>query len=132
MSCGKPHEIQCLEVLARLHEYLDREPEAIHGLTLEQIQHHLEECPPCMRQFGLEQMVRALVQRSCGCHGSGCSCGCMPSEALRTRIVTELTTLVDGERRLSRGEVVIERHFGTGPAGPGAAGPGGAVPGVGV
>jgi mycothiol system anti-sigma-R factor len=118
MSCGKPHELACAEALARLHEYLDHEAEALEGVTLGQIRHHLEECPPCMRQFGLEQMVRALVQRSCGCHGSGCTCGCMPSDALRTRIVSQLTSLAVDGTQISRSEVIIERRFGTGPGVP--------------
>jgi mycothiol system anti-sigma-R factor len=118
MSCGNPHELACAEALVRLHEYLDNEADALHGVTLGEIQHHLEECPPCMRQFGLEQMVRALVQRSCGCHGTGCTCGCMPSDDLRTRIVSELTTLAVNGVQVSRSEVIIERRFGSGPGVP--------------
>jgi mycothiol system anti-sigma-R factor len=120
MSCGNPHELACAEALTRLHEYLDHEPEALEGVTLGQIRHHLEECPPCMRQFGLEQMVRALVQRSCGCHGAGCTCGCMPSETLRTRIVSQLTSLTVDGTEFARSELIIERGFGSGPAVPGS------------
>lgn len=93
MSCGNPHAVPCTEVLLRIHEYLDNEADAMDGVTIHEIQHHLEECPPCMRQFGLEQMVRALVQRACGCHGTGCTCGCTPSTELRTRIVMQITTM---------------------------------------
>jgi mycothiol system anti-sigma-R factor len=32
-----------------------------------QVRHHLDECGPCLRQYGLEQVVKALVARSCGC-----------------------------------------------------------------
>ena len=119
MSCGNPHATPCTEVLLRLHEYLDNEPDALDGVTLHQIQHHLEECPPCMKQFGIEQMVRSLVQRSCGCHGSGCDCGCVPSEELRTRIISHITTLTINGQTTSTSEVIIERRFGTGGAGTG-------------
>ena len=27
---------------------------------------HLDECGPCLRQFGIEQEVKALVARCCG------------------------------------------------------------------
>ena len=30
------------------------------------VRHHLDECAPCLRQYGLEQAVKALVARSCG------------------------------------------------------------------
>ena len=114
MSCGNPHEIPCSEVLLRIHEYLDNEAEALDGLTFHQMQHHLEECAPCMAQFGLEQMIRTLVQRACGCHGTGCTCGCAPSSELRARIVLQITTMRD----VSSFETRIERPHGPGPVTP--------------
>lgn len=90
MSCGDPHAVPCGEVLLRIHEYLDNEADAMDGYSLAEIQHHLEECPPCMRQFGLEQMVRSLVQRACACHGAGCTCGCTPSDDLRSKIMMQI------------------------------------------
>ena len=29
------------------------------------IKHHLEECGPCLREFGLEEAVKSIVKRSC-------------------------------------------------------------------
>ena len=62
MSCGKPHETPCSEVLDRVYEYLDGEldRERVHV-----IKEHLEECAPCLREYGLEDAVKALVKRSC-------------------------------------------------------------------
>ena len=34
------------------------------GATL--IRHHLDECAPCLREYGIEQEVKALVARCCG------------------------------------------------------------------
>ena len=62
MSCGDPHETPCEEVLEKVYLYLDGEAES------EDHQHvrlHLDECSPCLRKYGLEQAVKALVARSC-------------------------------------------------------------------
>jgi mycothiol system anti-sigma-R factor len=63
MSCGKPHEVPCSEVLARLYSYLDRE---IEGQGYDQIRQHLDECGPCLREYGLEDVVKRLVHKCCG------------------------------------------------------------------
>ena len=62
MSCGDPHETPCSEVLAAVYLYLDGEQDAQHH---DKIRIHLDECAPCLRQYGLEQAVKALVARSC-------------------------------------------------------------------
>ena len=62
MSCGDPHETDCSEVLEQVYLYLDGECEQERRDVL---RIHLDECSPCLRQFGLEQAVKALVARSC-------------------------------------------------------------------
>jgi mycothiol system anti-sigma-R factor len=49
-------------VLEKVYLYLDGE--ADHH-DKEHIREHLEECSPCLRKFGLEQAVKALIARSC-------------------------------------------------------------------
>ena len=62
MSCGKPHETDCSEVIARVYEYLDGEmPEGDCG----KIKQHLHECGPCLKEYGIEDEVKKLVKRSC-------------------------------------------------------------------
>ncbi|MCW2600604.1 MAG: rsrA [Frankiales bacterium] len=62
MSCGEPHETPCSEVLEKVYLYLDGEAgDDDH----DHIRIHLDECAPCLRQYGLEQAVKALVARSC-------------------------------------------------------------------
>ncbi len=63
MSCGKPHETDCHEVLAEVYLYLDLE---CADDRRELIRHHLDECAPCLREYGIEQEVKALVARCCG------------------------------------------------------------------
>jgi len=43
MSCGKPHETPCTEVLAELYSYLDQELDPPGRAKIAQ---HLDECGP--------------------------------------------------------------------------------------
>jgi mycothiol system anti-sigma-R factor len=63
VSCGQPHETDCKEVLAEVYFYLDLECDERRRSL---IRHHLDECTPCLREYGIEQEVKALVARSCG------------------------------------------------------------------
>jgi mycothiol system anti-sigma-R factor len=62
MSCGEPHETPCSEVLQKVYLYLDGEAD---DDDRDHIRIHLDECAPCLRQYGLELAVKALVARSC-------------------------------------------------------------------
>ena len=70
MSCGQPHDVDCVEVLERVYVFLDHElDESGEGsITYEQIQQHLYECAPCLRKYDLERAVKSLVARSCHEH----------------------------------------------------------------
>jgi len=63
VSCGEHHETPCSEVLEKVWLYLDNE---IDETDCAAIKHHLDECSPCLRKFGIEQEVKALVARTCG------------------------------------------------------------------
>jgi mycothiol system anti-sigma-R factor len=63
MSCGNPHDVDCTEVIEQVYLYLDGE---IDDADRSKVRQHLDECAPCLRQFGLEQDVKALVARCCG------------------------------------------------------------------
>ncbi len=62
MSCGKPHETDCSKVLERVFFFIDNE---LEQADCAQIQHHLDECGPCLAKFDLERTVKMLVARSC-------------------------------------------------------------------
>ena len=82
MSCGKEHETPCGEVLQRVFEYLDGEmPE----MDCAKIKVHLEECSGCLDEYDRDELVKAVVRRSCGCDAA-------PAE-LRTRILASITTV---------------------------------------
>jgi mycothiol system anti-sigma-R factor len=83
VSCGEHHETPCREVLGEVYLYLDLEcSEERRAL----IRHHLDECSPCLRQFGIEHEVKALVARCCGAEQA-------PAE-LRERLRMKLNELV--------------------------------------
>jgi mycothiol system anti-sigma-R factor len=63
VSCGGPHETDCREVLEEVYLYLDGEIDPERKALIRQ---HLDECSPCLRQFGVEQEVKLLVARRCG------------------------------------------------------------------
>jgi mycothiol system anti-sigma-R factor len=62
MSCGQPHDTDCSEVLERVFFFIDNE---LPTADFAEIQHHLDECGPCLAKYDLERTVKHLVQRSC-------------------------------------------------------------------
>ena len=62
MSCGRPHDKDCAEVLENLFLFLDHEME---DASYAEIKEHLDECAPCLAKYHLEEVVKALVARSC-------------------------------------------------------------------
>jgi mycothiol system anti-sigma-R factor len=63
VSCGNAHEIDCGQILNEVYLFLDLECADERRAS---IQHHLDECSPCLREYGIEQEVKALVARCCG------------------------------------------------------------------
>ncbi|HEY2298474.1 MAG TPA: mycothiol system anti-sigma-R factor [Jatrophihabitans sp.] len=78
-----PGNIDCDDVLDELYQYMDEETDED---TRGRIRQHLEACAPCLRQYGLENDVRALIARCCG----GDQAPASLHERIRVRI-TELT-----------------------------------------
>ncbi len=62
MSCGEHHDVDCEEILARMVFFVDHE---LEDADEEQIQHHLDECAPCLAEHTLERTIKSLVARSC-------------------------------------------------------------------
>ncbi len=82
---GAPHNLDCQaptdcsDVIALVYAYLDGE---ITESERADIGRHLSGCGPCLRQYGLEEAVKALVHRSCSCP--------VAPEGLRMRIITRI------------------------------------------
>ena len=99
MSCGNPHETPCTEVLDRVYSYIDRE---LDDLDCAKIRQHLDECGPCLREYGLEEAVKRVVQKHCGCDPA-------PAE-LRAKVLVRIRRAVhlnqaDGEAVTGQGFV---------------------------
>ena len=87
MSCGDPQgaergDSDCREALLKVYEYLDGE---MGPGDCERIRQHLQECGPCLREYDLDQALKALIRRSCRCESA--------PEALRTQIMARITTV---------------------------------------
>ena len=78
-----PGGIDCGDVLQDVFLYLDDESDP---QLRDRIRQHLDECTPCLRQFGLEQDVKSLVARKCG--------GDIAPATLRSSIRVRLTQTV--------------------------------------
>ncbi|QUX30222.1 mycothiol system anti-sigma-R factor [Nocardiopsis akebiae] len=61
---GEHSDTPCSEVLAKLYTYIDGELE--EG-NYEQVREHLDGCGPCLDEYGLEEAVKKLVAKHCGC-----------------------------------------------------------------
>ncbi len=67
------------EVLNRVYDYLDGD---LDDLDCAMIRQHLDECGTCLREYDLEEAVKRLVDRHCGCDPS-------PAD-LRARILVRI------------------------------------------
>jgi mycothiol system anti-sigma-R factor len=76
----EPTETNCREALDRVYTYLDGE---IEEQDYTRIREHLDECAPCLRQYGIEQEVKVLVARCCGSETA--------SSELRSRVLTRIS-----------------------------------------
>jgi mycothiol system anti-sigma-R factor len=82
MSCGNPHDVPCTEVLAMVYSYIDGE---MDDGSYTEIRQHLDECGPCLREYGLDELVKKLVHKCCG-HDP------VPGE-LRTKVLTRIAAV---------------------------------------
>lgn len=55
-------DVDCGDVIEAVYLYLDGE---LEGESLEHIRQHLDDCSPCLREYGIEREVKVLIARSC-------------------------------------------------------------------
>lgn len=73
---------ECKDVLDEVYIYLDLECSDDRRRLIKQ---HLDECSPCLREYGIEQEVKALVARCCGAEKA--------PEELKARLRAKLSEL---------------------------------------
>ena len=56
------HKKDCSEVIHQILVFIDNE---LDQASCGEIQQHLDECGPCLREYDLERTVKSLVARSC-------------------------------------------------------------------
>ncbi|MGH3656545.1 MAG: mycothiol system anti-sigma-R factor [Micromonosporaceae bacterium] len=83
MGCGDPHDVDCRDVLQEVYLYLDLECDTDRR---DRIRGHLDECSPCLREYGLEQEIKALVARCCSQE--------VAPESLKQRVRAKLQQIV--------------------------------------
>lgn len=93
MCEGASDKVRCEEALADIYLLLDREcsPERDAALRA-----HIEDCPPCLEEYGIDEHIKQLLARKCGGDHA-------PAE-LKTRLRASIRQTV-----ASRGGVTVER-----------------------
>jgi mycothiol system anti-sigma-R factor len=57
------HDTDCSEVLAEVWLFLDHECDQDRRRLLAR---HLDECAPCLAEYGIDEKLKALLARKCG------------------------------------------------------------------
>ncbi|YAL84077.1 mycothiol system anti-sigma-R factor [Dermacoccaceae bacterium W4C1] len=73
---------ECRMMVEQIYAYLDGELEDVEVARLTA---HLQDCPPCVTEYERDQLLKALVRRSCACEPA--------PAALRMQIMTHITTV---------------------------------------
>jgi mycothiol system anti-sigma-R factor len=81
-------ESNCRDVLDEVYLYLDLECDDQRRLL---IKTHIDDCGPCLQEYGIEQEVKALVSRCCG--------GEIAPDALRERLRAKINEIVSESTR---------------------------------
>lgn len=92
----------CDAALAEIYLLLDKEcgPE-----REAELRRHIETCPPCLEEYGIDEALKLLLARKCG--------GDQAPDDLRNRLRTSIRQTVEsrGGVTVERTEVTIEQRF---------------------
>lgn len=82
-----PNHPECASVIAEVWTLLDGE---CSDESRDKLRHHLEECPTCLRHYGVEERVKKLIANKCSGERA-------PSSLVqRLRIEISRTTIIRG------------------------------------
>lgn len=62
MSIAQDGQVDCEQVLNRIHEFLDHELDEASG---DEIRQHIADCEPCLDQVDVDSALKALINRVC-------------------------------------------------------------------
>jgi mycothiol system anti-sigma-R factor len=82
MTSTEHEGVDCSRALVQVYQYLDGE---MGPDDCVRIREHLAQCGPCLKEYDIDQMLKTLVRRSCGCEAA-------PTQ-LRIQIMARITTI---------------------------------------
>jgi len=82
MTGGEHEGFDCSRARLQVYEYLDGEMDPV---DCAKIREHLAHCGPCLKEYDIDQTLKALVRRSCGCEAA--------PKQLRLQIMSRITTI---------------------------------------
>ncbi|WP_020670533.1 mycothiol system anti-sigma-R factor [Amycolatopsis nigrescens] len=62
-GCGDSDKVNCDDALAEIYLLLDKECSPEHEAELRK---HIEDCPPCLEEYGIDEQLKQLLARKCG------------------------------------------------------------------
>lgn len=98
--CSEADEkVKCEEALADIYLLLDKECSAERDAALRK---HIEDCPPCLEEYGIDEHIKQLLARKCG--------GEHAPDDLKSRLRASIRQTVEsrGSLKIERTEVSIE------------------------
>lgn len=97
---AKQDKVHCEEALAEIYLLLDRECSPERD---EQLRKHIEDCPPCLEEYGIDEQLKQLLARKCGGDHA-------PAE-LKTRLRASIRKTVEqrGGLTFARTEIDVEQ-----------------------
>ncbi|WP_019814159.1 mycothiol system anti-sigma-R factor [Saccharomonospora saliphila] len=60
---NNPDNVNCDDALAEIYLLLDKECSPERD---EQLRKHIDDCPPCLEEYGIDDQIKRLLARKCG------------------------------------------------------------------
>jgi len=94
-------KVNCSEALAEIFLLLDRECSPERDAELRR---HIEDCPPCLEEYGIDEQLKQLLARKCG--------GDTAPNELKQKLRASIRKTVEkhGGVTIERTEVSIDRR----------------------
>ncbi|MFC4000456.1 mycothiol system anti-sigma-R factor [Prauserella oleivorans] len=93
-------KVHCDEALAEIYLLLDKECTPERDA---QLRKHIEDCPPCLEEYGIDEQIKQLLHRKCG--------GDHAPADLKNRLRASIRKTVEerGGLRFAESELTVEQ-----------------------
>ncbi|MBN6034486.1 mycothiol system anti-sigma-R factor [Amycolatopsis sp. 195334CR] len=93
-------KVNCDEALAEIYLLLDKECSKEHEVELRR---HLDECPPCLEEYGIDEQIKQILARKCG--------GDLAPAELKSKLRASIRKTVEERsgKLIERTEIEVER-----------------------